>query len=236
MKAVILAAGRGERMLPITKTIPKSLIPVTGKPVLDRIFEAMPREITDVIIVVLHLAERIKEHCGHNFYNRKIFYVNGSADGNAKSFLAAKDFVKNESRFLLLQGDELPYWRDVERCLDFPSSTLCFEASDPQNHGVIELNPDGTIKNVTEKPKKTTSNLINDGVMVLMPKIFDYVPNTWPGREYYFSEIFNRYVKEEKVMAVKAQYGWVGFSSPCDIARNEEILRLRPMRSGMENK
>src|SRR3989344_2004934 len=103
MKAIILAAGKGERMRPLTDTIPKPLIPVLGKPVLDRLFESMPEEITDVAIVVLHLAEKIQEHCGDRFYGRSISYIKGLADGNARSFLAAKDFVKNEPRFLLLQ-------------------------------------------------------------------------------------------------------------------------------------
>jgi len=228
MKAIILAAGKGRRMLPLTKTIPKPLIPVLGKPVLDRLFEAMPEEVTEVVIVVLHLAEKIREHCGGDFYGRKISYVNGSTAGNAKSFLAAKDFVKNESRFLLLQGDELPYSKDIKHCLDFPSSSLCFEMSDPWNHGIALLRPDGTIESVVEKPKEPTSNLINDGVMVLTPKIFDCPPEIGAKGEFYFSGMFNQYVKKEKVTAVRAQHGWIGFSSPADIPRVEEILRQRP--------
>ncbi len=228
MKAVILAAGKGERMLPLTETLPKPLIPVLGKPVLDRLFEAMPNEITDVIIVVLHLAEKIKEHCGDTFYGRSVSYVSGSTEGNAKSFLAAKELLKNESRFLLLQGDELPHWKDIQRCLDFPSSSLCFEVEDPWNHGVVALRPDGTIKSVIEKLQEPVSRLINDGVMVLTPKIFDCPLERGPKREYYFSGMFNYYVQKEKVTAVRAQYGWVGLSSPADVSRVEEILKQRP--------
>lgn len=227
MKAIILAAGKGKRMLPITKTIPKPLIPVLGKPVLDRLFEAMPEEITDVMIVVLHLSQKIKNHCGKNFYRRNIFYAKGSEEGSAKSFLAAKDFVKNERRFLLLQGDELPYWKDIRRCLEFPSSTLCFEVEDPWNHGVAMLRKDNTIKSVIEKPKNPTSKLINDGVMVLTPKIFGCFPEIGPKGEFYFSGMFNQYIKKEKVIAVKAQYSWIGFSSPNDIALCEKILKRR---------
>jgi len=228
MKAIILAAGKGERMLPLTKIIPKPLIPVSGKPVLDRLFEAMPKEITDVIIVVLHLAEKIREHCGDNFHGRKISYVKGSTAGNAKSFLAAKDLVKNESRFLLLQGDELPYSKDIERCLTFPSSSLCFEMPDPWNHGIAALRPDGTIESVVEKPEASIGNLVNDGVMVLTQKIFDCKPLQGPKGESSFSSMFDQYVKKERVMAIKAQYGCGGFSSPADIPRVEEILRQRP--------
>ena len=229
MKAVILAAGKGERMLPLTKTIPKPLISVLGKPVLDRLFEAMPKEITEVVIVVLHLAEKIQEHCGNNFHGRKISYVKGSTDGNAKSFLAAKDFVKNESRFLLLQGDELPYSKDIERCLAFSSSSLCFEMPDPWNHGIAALRPDGTIESVVEKPKALIGNLVNDGVMVLTQKIFDCEPLRGSKGEFSFSSMFSQYIKKERVTAVEALYGCGGFSSPADIPRVEEILRQRPM-------
>lgn len=228
MKAIILAAGKGERMLPLTKTIPKPLIPVLGKPVLDHLFESMPEEITEVVIVVLYLAEKIQEHCGNNFHGRKIFYVKGSAEGNAKSFLAAKDLVKNESRFLLLQGDELPYSEDIERCLAFPSSSLCFEMPDPWNHGIAVLRSDGTIESVVEKSKAPIGNLVNDGVMVLTQKIFDYEPLRGPKGEFSFSSMFDQFVKKERVMAVKALYGCGGFSSPADIARVEEILKKIP--------
>src|SRR3989344_8138385 len=228
MKEIILAAGKGERMLPLTKTLPKPLVSVLGKPILDRLFEAMPEEVTEVVIVVLHLAEKIQEHCGSDFYGRKISYVKGSAEGNAKSFLAAKDLVKNESRFLLLQGDELPYWKDMKHCLDFPSSTLCFEIPDPWNHGVAVLRPDGTIESVVEKPKAPISNLVNDGGMVLTQKIFDCEPLQGPKGEFSFSSMFDQYIKKERVMAVKAQYGCGGFSSPADITRIEEILKQRP--------
>ncbi len=229
MKAIILAAGKGERMLPLTKTIPKPLIPVLGKPVLDRLFEAIPEEITDVVIVVLHLAKKIQKHCGNNFYGRKISYAIGSVEGNAKSFLAAKDFVKNESRFLLLQGDELPYSKDIERCLTFSSSSLCFEMPDPWNHGIAALRPDGTIESVVEKPKVPIGNLVNDGVMVLTQKIFDCEPLQGAKGEFSFSSMFDQYIKKERVMAIKAQYGCGGFSSPADIPRVEEILKQRPI-------
>lgn len=229
MKAVILAAGKGERMLPLTKTIPKPLIPVLGKPVLNRLFEAMPREITEVVIVVLHLAERIQAHCGTNFYGRSISYAKGSTEGNAKSFLVAREFVRDELRFLLLQGDELPYSKDIEQCLAHHSSSLCFEMPDPWNHGIAVLAPDGTIESVVEKPKKTIGNLVNDGVMVLTQKIFDCEPLRGTRGEFSFSSMFDQYVKKERVMAVKALYGCGGFSSPADIPRVEEILKQRPV-------
>ena len=128
---------------------------------------------------------------------------------------------------MFLHGDEFPYWKDIKRCLDFPTSTLCFEGDDPWNHGVAELASDGTLESVVEKPQNSTSKLINDGVMVLTPKIFDCKPRIGPKSEFYFSGMFNQYVKKVKVTAVKAEYGWVGFSSPSDIARIEKILMHR---------
>ncbi|MFZ2522322.1 MAG: nucleotidyltransferase family protein [Minisyncoccia bacterium] len=227
MKVVILAAGEGVRMRPLTLTTPKPLIIVSGKPILDHIFVALPLEINEVIIVVGHLGNKIKDYCGDSFYNRRIKYVEGSKEGNAMSFLSAKPFLENEERFLLVQGDELPYKKDVERCLSHKSSSLCWEINDPWNHGVITLK-DGMINDIIEKPKNPLSNLISNGVMVITSKIFDCIPKRENNGEYYFSSMFNQYIKKENVVAVSTIYGTVGFSSPEDIKRNEEVLKSRP--------
>ena len=153
-RVIILAAGRGERMRPLTLTTPKPLIKVMGKTFLDYIFEALPDDIEEAVMVVKYLGDKIKKYCGDNFHGRKIYYAEGSDRGTTYSFLAAKEFLENEDRFLFIYGDELPHAEDVKNCLANKYSLLTWEEKDPWNHGVVFLKNDGAIAEIKEKPKK----------------------------------------------------------------------------------
>lgn len=223
MQAVILAAGEGMRMRPLTETTPKPLLPVAGKPILDHIFEALPDEINEVVLVVRYLGEQIREHCGEEFFGRRIAYAEGSPRGTAYSFLAAQPHLK-EGRFLFIYGDELPSRNDIKLCLAHPASILCWEALDPWNHGVAVLNHDGTIKEMVEKPEQPSSNLITGGVMVLDHTVFDFVPEVSEGSEVYFTDMVNQFAQQYAFHAVMSERKIGGISTPEDIVRVEELL------------
>ena len=94
MKAIILAAGKGERMKPLTLTTPKPLLKIKDKPVIEYVIEALPPEVDEVIVVIRHLGEKIRQYLGSEFKGRKIFFAEGSDKGSAYSFLATKSFIK----------------------------------------------------------------------------------------------------------------------------------------------
>ena len=223
MKVVILAAGEGMRMRPLTLDTPKPLLKIAGKTILDHIFEALPLEIDEAIIAVRYLEDKIKKHCGKEFHGRPVVYAEGSDLGNAYSFLAAKPYLKNE-RFMVVQGDELLTKEDFINCLAYPLSILCFEVPDPWNHAVATLRKDGSIEEMSEKPERAVGNLIANGLMVLNQTIFQYKPKQHPNGEFYFSSMLNQLIKKEKVMAVKAQRLVGGISTPADISRVEKLL------------
>ena len=224
MQAIIIAAGEGIRMRPLTLTTPKPLVRVAGKALLDYIFEALPKEVTEAIIIVRYLGEQIKEYCGSNFHGRSVVYAEGSPLGSAYSFLAAKPYIK-EDRFLFINGDEFPKREDIEACLKFPTSILCWEVNDPWNHGVPSLREDGSIKEIVEKPENPASHLISNGVMVLTKKIFDYAPEKKPNGEFFFTSMVNQFVQNEHVMAVKTSGAIGGLSTMADIARLDVLLQ-----------
>lgn len=224
MKAVILAAGEGVRMRPLTIDIPKPLLRVAGKTLLDHIFEALPKEIDEAVIVVKYLGDQIKKYCGEVFHGRRVIYAEGSDLGTAYSFLAARPHLLDEDRFLFIYGDELPTSEDIVACLSYPASILCWEVDDPWNHGVATLRPDGTIAEIEEKPTHPASRLISGGVMVLNKKIFKCTPSKEDKKEFFFTQMLNQFVKEEKVQAVKLRRGIGGISTPADLERVERIL------------
>lgn len=235
MQAVILAAGEGKRMRPLTLTTPKPLLRVAGKALLDHIFEALPSEINEAIIVVRYLGDQIKKYCGPVFHGRKIIYAEGSELGTAYSFLASQPYIK-EKRFLVIQGDELPLRKDIIECLSYDASILCWEAPDPWNHSTPALNPDGSIKEIVEKLPNPATKLIADGVMVLNQKIFDCAPVKIRG-EFYFSAMLDQFVKKERVMAAISMWGpnIGGISSPDDIGRVEKWLMTKEAKQKINN-
>lgn len=226
MKAVILAAGEGKRMRPLTLNTPKPLLEVNGKRIIDYVLESFPPEIDKVIIVVKYLGRKIKRYIGKKTRGLEVKYVLGSDKGTAYSFMATKKYLVNE-RFLLVYGDEVPDLHDVKNCLTHDLSILVFKSRNPSAHGIAYLRKDRTIKDIIEKPKNPKSNLAVDGVMVLNTDIFAYTRSNTHGGEYYLSSMVGSFVRDHKVFAVNSR-GFIGdLTTPHDLIRVGKILGAR---------
>ncbi len=225
MKAVILAAGEGKRMRPLTLKNPKPLLLVNKKPIIDYVFEAFPREIDEVIVVVKYLGHKIKKYLGKAHKGKKIKYAQGSDLGTAYSFLAAKKYLSNE-KFLFIYGDEIPNPRNVEKCLNGRLNILVFRSDTPEKHGIVYLRKDRTVGKIVEKPKKTKSHIAIDGIMVLNTDIFNYSPKKNNG-EYYFSSMVGSFVKDHRVFPVYSADFIGDLTSPADLKRVGKALRFR---------
>lgn len=225
MKAIILAAGKGERMMPLTQDTPKPLLKIAGKTVLDHIFEAFPPEIDEAVIVVKYLGEKIRAHCGVHFHGRKIQYAEGSEKGNAFSFLAARPFVKPDERILILYADEIPTRENIEKCFGYQYSWLCKKTTRPQAAGVAKFSQAGdTIEEIIEKSQNPPSDIAAIGLMVMSGKVFSYMPQQHSNGEYYLTGLLNQFLKEEKVYAVITE-GSRSLTKPEDIPIIENFLQ-----------
>src|SRR4051812_34627957 len=104
MQAIILAAGRGSRMGELSKQIPKPMIVVAGKTLLQHKIEALPPEVNEIVIIVGHLSGYITSHFGSEYQGRKITFVEqNELLGTAAALFMAKDLVKG--RFISMMGD-----------------------------------------------------------------------------------------------------------------------------------
>lgn len=145
MKAIILAAGRGNRLRPLTDTIPKPLITINHIPIIDRLFTSLPDEIDEVIIVVEHLKEKIKEHVGNFFYNKKIFYVDQvNMRGTFGALSSAKDLLIPGERFLVISGDDIYSKEELNMHLNHQRSFGVQKMMMPGYHS-IHITTDGYI-------------------------------------------------------------------------------------------
>ncbi len=225
MKAVVLAAGEGKRMRPLTLKTPKPLLKISGKPIIDYVLESLSGEIDEVVIVVGYLGNQIKNYIGPKNRHMKVKYVTGSNKGSAYSLIAAKKHLKNQ-RFLVVQGDEIPHPRDIKNCLAKNFSVLVFESKNPSAHGIGYLSKDGSLAKIIEKPQKPKSNLGVNGVMVLNSDIFNYQPQLMRG-EYYLSTMVGRFVLDHKVYPVEAEGSIGDITAPSDLNRAGKILQAR---------
>src|SRR5215212_8859235 len=106
MQAVILAAGRGTRMVELTTEVPKPMLEVSGKTLLEYKFDALPEEVAEVIIIVGYLGSVIQRRFGGEYKGKKLFYVEQEElNGTAGALWHAKDILKD--RFIVMMGDDI---------------------------------------------------------------------------------------------------------------------------------
>lgn len=183
-KAYILAARQGIKMRPFTYEMPKAMLPVKGKPILQHIIEQLrDNDIRDVVILIGHLSDKIKNYFGDGEkFGVKITYVFCDKDiGTAKALLKAKKYLTDES-FLMLYGDTLAKV-DLKDLLSFHqeegglATVALTSVAHPEGYGVVKLRGSKILK-FLEKPvqKKHLSRLISAGIFVIDPKIFKLIP------------------------------------------------------------
>lgn len=224
MKAIILAAGEGVRMRPLTLERPKPLLKIKGRVILEHIVSRLPHSVDELILVVGYLGGHIKSHCGTNFLGRKVSYVHQENKlGTFHALKLCESYVKDKERFLMLYADDIHDREGIENCLKHERSILVAEAEDPRKFGVIKLNKDRSIAEIIEKPENPPSNLVSTGVMVLDANIFKYEADLHSSGEYYLTSALNKMAKDHKIFAVKSTQ-WIPIGCPEDLLRAEKIL------------
>jgi NDP-sugar pyrophosphorylase family protein len=225
MQCVILAAGKGTRLRPLTENTPKPLIKVAGKPLLDHIVEALPSAVDKLIIVTGYLEDQIKDYCGEEFHGRKVTYVHQDEQkGTAHALWLCKEKLMGHGRFLFMFADDLHGAQDIARATSFSRSMLTLSTDTPEKFGIVVRHPDGTLAEMIEKPDHPPSNLASTGVMVLDDNIFKFDPYAKETKgEYYLTDVIQEYAKEYPIAVVEQSF-WLPIGYPEDIEKAEVIL------------
>jgi NDP-sugar pyrophosphorylase family protein len=204
---MILAAGEGCRLRPLTEQMPKPMLPLAGKPLLEHIIVHL-RDcgVTDLYINLYHLPNAVIHYFGDGRdWGVKLHYsVEEQLLGSAGGLKRVETFF--DDTFLVYYGDVLT-WADFRPMIAFhqqigmPATMGLYRVPDPWNRGVVQLDEHGAIVRFVEKPSRTElfSNLANAGIYVLEPEILAHIP---PNQVYDFGhDLFPKMLAEAIPMA-----------------------------------
>ena len=187
MKGIILHGGHGTRLRPLTHTGPKQLLPIANKPMSQYCIESIKEAgITDIAIIIGGLgSNKVEEYYGNgeNFGVNITYIEQDEPKGIAHAIRLCKDFIDNE-KFLVFLGDNIiqkPIADFVENFnkSDYDATVLLCEVDNPSRFGIADVKNEKIVK-ITEKPKKSTSNLAVTGIYLLTPLIFGIIDNLKP--------------------------------------------------------
>lgn len=182
MKAILLAAGRGTRLRPITDRTPKCMLEVGGQPLLDIWLDALHLAgVTEVLVNLHHLPDVVFDHLRARSGPPRVQTVfEPTLLGSAGTLLANRHWVQDEEMFLALNADNLTDF-DLRKLIDLHQqggalATLAvFRASDPSRCGVVELDSAGRVVSFIEKPLNPVGDLANAGMYAFHPNVLDFV-------------------------------------------------------------
>jgi mannose-1-phosphate guanylyltransferase len=253
MKAMILAAGKGTRVRPITYTTPKPMIPILQKPVMEFLLELLRQHGFDQIMVnVSHLAEEIENYFrdGQRFGVQIAYSFEGRIDdegklvgeaiGSAGGMRRIQDFSPFfDDTFVVLCGDAL-IDLDLSTAVKWHKSkgaiativTKSVPREEVPSYGVVVTDEDGRVKAFQEKPsvEEAKSTNINTGIYIFEPEIFNYIPS---GVEYDIGgELFPKLVEiDAPFYAIPMDFEWVDIGKVPDYWRAIRGVLLREIKN-----
>lgn len=186
MKAYLLAAGLGTRMGEVTRTTPKCLLPVAGKPLLGRWFEHLARHGVEAVLVNTHyLADRVRDYvAGAQPPLEVVLAHEEELLGSAGTLAANRAFAAGEERFLVVYADnastvDLAALARAHAADDAATLGL-FRVPNPQSCGIVSLNEAGRVVDFAEKPERPRSDLAWAGLLVGTPALLEAIPERRP--------------------------------------------------------
>lgn len=211
MKAIILSAGIGKRIRPLTDNIPKVMLPINGKPLLENHINLLKKwGITDIAINLHYLPEKITEYFkdGSNFgvkinysYEEELLGTSGAVKKLANFF---------DETFIVIYGD-IAVDSNLKNLIDFHKknnaiATLVVHESDhPEDSDVVEMNGKNDIIKLWKNPHKIMpqSNLTNAALYVLEPEVLEFIP---AGESDFIKDVFPSLLKNNKKV--------IGYNTP----------------------
>ncbi|OYT27074.1 MAG: glucose-1-phosphate thymidylyltransferase [Candidatus Altiarchaeales archaeon ex4484_96] len=224
MDAVVLAAGEGTRMRPLTSTRPKPMLPVAGKPILEWDLKALAHNgFRKIILVVGYKSESIINYFGNKFMGLDIKYVTQKDQlGTGHAVSLVKELV--DKPFLVMNGDLLVSEQLIKKFLKdnkkakTENSISLIKVKNPSEFGIVELK-NNLVKSIKEKPDKPASDLANAGIYSFNKEIFSYINEIGQSTraEYEITDALKLLIQKKKLSGFRCEGRWVDVGRPWDL-------------------
>lgn len=236
LKAIILSAGEGSRMRPLTLTKPKTMLPVAGKPIIQYNIESLrDNGITDILLIVRYKEEMVRNYFGDgsDFGVNISYKTQKDFLGTANAISYGEDFI--DDSIIVLNGDIIlddEIIHEIIKKYNYltpDTLMLLTEVEDPSAFGVVEIE-NGNIKSIVEKPKReeAPSNLVNAGIYIFNKDIFDKIRKTEISErgEYEITDSVSLQIKDNKtVIGYKTSKDWIDVGRPWELIEvNEDLI------------
>lgn len=237
MKALVLTAGEGQRLRPLTTNRSKSMLMIAGRPVLQYIIDSLiENDIRDIVVVVGHGREELIDHfqMGGDFGVRIRYMIQHQQKGVEHAILTAREELEGEEEFLLVNGDVLVEPEMVSRILSTHKTLggavtmLVTLVSNPEQFGTVKLGPNGIVEKLVEKggPDRYVSNYAVAGVSVFNTKVLPLLEKHGA-----MELAFEEYIKSgNQVSATVWEKEWAEFTWPWDILDANKIVMDRLLK------
>ena len=235
LKGILLHAGHGTRLRPLTHTGPKQLLPIANKPMSQYCIESMKEAgVKEIAIIVGGIgSQKVKEYYGNGEkFGINITYIQQDfPKGISHAISLCEDFINNQ-KFLVFLGDNIiqksinKIGKEFEESNDAATILLC-EVENPSRFGIADIE-NGQIKKIIEKPKNPPTNLAVTGIYFLTPIIFDVIKRLKPSwrNELEITDALDMLLNEKYSISYKmiTDY-WKDTGTPEDIINaNKAIL------------
>ncbi|MHA2095004.1 MAG: bifunctional sugar-1-phosphate nucleotidylyltransferase/acetyltransferase [Candidatus Hodarchaeales archaeon] len=226
MDAIVLTAGKGTRLLPLTKHLPKPLLPIAGRPLLCNILDAFSDRISRVIVVVGHEKKQIITRIEKESYPFEIKWVTQKEQrGTGHAIQLCKHLIDSD-KFLMMYGDIFVSRNTIHEFINYPLSTkntqgaiATFEVDTPEKYGCLET-ADGKLVHIWEKQPDPPSRFINAGLMIIPSEIFSILNEIKASSrgEIELTDGINKLVKDEFSFGLyEINDFWIDTGYPWDV-------------------
>jgi len=223
MQAVILAAGRGTRMRPLSSVTAKPMLPVGDRPLVAHVADAaVDAGASELVFVVGYKAEHVRAYFDDEYRGTPVTYAHQeSPSGTADAVRAASDRI--EGRFAVLNGDNVFDPESIADLFARDAAIAAHRVENPSEYGVLST-ADGYATAVVEKPDDPPSNLVNAGAYVFPEWVASAldVPESERG-EHELTDVLARLLDSRDVAVVETAY-WLDVARPTDLVRANELV------------
>ena len=226
MYGVVLAAGRGTRMRPLTDRRPKPLLPVGDRSLLEQVFDTARDVVDEFVVVTGYQGDSVRDGVGESYRDRPVHYVEQAETlGTAHAVAQAEPVVDDD--FLVLNGDVVVD-ASLPRALAETGAPAiaATEVGDPRAYGVISTAEDGSLAGIVEKPADPPTDLANVGCYAFEPEVFEYIDRTPESErgEYEITTTIDRLLADDRRIEVARYDGtWLDVGRPWELLEANEL-------------